>query len=78
VIPGHGRIGDQHDVLEYRDMLVIIRDRIEHGVRKGMTLEQIKAQKPTLDYDARWGSSTGAWTTSMFIDAVYKEVAGQK
>jgi glyoxylase-like metal-dependent hydrolase (beta-lactamase superfamily II) len=78
VIPGHGRIGDQHDVLEYRDMLVIVSDRIRSGVTKGMTLAQIKAGRPTLDYDARWGATTGAWTTNMFIDAVYAEAAGQK
>jgi cyclase len=78
VIPGHGRIGDQHDVLEYRDMLVIISDRIRGGVSKGMTLTQIKATRPTLDYDARWGATAGAWTTEMFIDAVYAEAAAQR
>jgi cyclase len=78
VIPGHGRIGDQHDVLEYRDMLVIIRDRMRNGVKKGMSLEQMKAIKPTLDYDARWGSATGPWSTDMFIEAVYKEVVREK
>lgn len=78
VIPGHGRVGDQHDVLEYRDMLVIVRDRIQSGVKKGMKLAQIKAMKPTLDYDARWGATSGPWTTDMFIDAVYKEIVGQK
>ena len=78
VIPGHGRVGDQHDVLEYRDMLVIIRDRIRSGVKKGMPLDQIKATKPTLDYDARWGSNSGSWTTDMFIESVYKEVAAEK
>jgi len=75
VVPGHGRVGDQHDVLEYRDMLVIIGDRIRDGVRRGLTLAQIKAGRPTLDYDARWGVASGAWTTDMFIDAVYQESA---
>jgi cyclase len=78
VIPGHGRVGDQHDVLEYRDMLVIIGDRIRHGVDKGMSIAQIKAMKPTLDYDARWGATTGPWTTEMFIEAVYAEMAGAR
>src|SRR5438034_5226138 len=63
VIPGHGRIGDEHDVLEYRDMLTIIRDRIQDAVKKGMTLQQVQAMKPTLDYDARWGSTGGAQTS---------------
>jgi len=78
VIPGHGRVGDQHDVLEYRDMLVIVRDRIRSGVEKGMTREQIKAMKPTLDYDARWGATAGPWTTDMFIDAVFAETARRR
>lgn len=75
VIPGHGRVADQHDVLEYRDMLVIISDRIRHGASRGLSLAQVKAAKPTLDYDARWGASTGPWTTDQFIEAVYAEAA---
>jgi glyoxylase-like metal-dependent hydrolase (beta-lactamase superfamily II) len=78
VIPGHGRVSDQHDVLEYRDMLVIVRDRIQHTASKGMTLPQIKALRPTVDYDARWGTASGAWTTDKFIEAIYAEVARQR
>jgi len=76
VIPGHGRISDEHDVAMYRDMLVIIRDRIKNMVEKKMTLEQVKAARPTLDYDGRYGSDTGAWTTAMFIEAVYRDMSG--
>jgi cyclase len=76
VIPGHGRISDEHDVAMYRDMLVIIRDRIKNMVEKKMTLEQVKAARPTLDYDGRYGADTGAWTTAMFIEAVYREMSG--
>jgi cyclase len=70
-IPGHGRVGDQHDVLEYRDMLVIVRDRIRAGIGKGQTLAQVRASRPTLDYDARWG------TPDAFVDAVYAELAAK-
>jgi cyclase len=76
VIPGHGRISDEHDVAMYRDMLVIIRDRIRSMVEKKMTLEQVKAARPTLDYDGRYGAETGPWTTAMFIEAVYREMSG--
>jgi len=76
VIPGHGRIGDEHDVAMYRDMLVIIRDRIKNMVEKKMTLEQVKAARPTLDYDGRYGSDAGPWTTAMFIEAIYREMSG--
>lgn len=75
VVPGHGRVCDQHDVLEYRDMLAIVRDRIKAAVEKGWTLAQVKAQRPTLDYDARWGTETGPWTTDMFIETIYAEYA---
>lgn len=71
-IPGHGRVGDQHDVLEYRDMLVIVRDRIRAGIGKGQTLAQVKASRPTLDYDARWGAPDA------FVDAVYAELAAKR
>jgi len=74
IIPGHGRITDEHEVLEYRDMLVIIRDRIKDMADKGMTLDQVKAAKPTLDYDPRFGSDSGFWTTAQFIEAVYQDV----
>jgi glyoxylase-like metal-dependent hydrolase (beta-lactamase superfamily II) len=73
IIPGHGRIADQHDVVMYRDMLQIIADRIEDMVGRKMTLDQVRAARPTLDYDGRYGSDTGAWTTAMFIEAVYRE-----
>ena len=78
VIPGHGRLCDEADVLEYRDMVTIIRDRIRDMVKKGMTVEQVKAARPTLDYDGRYGAKTGAWTTDMFIEAVYRNLAGKK
>jgi cyclase len=78
VIPGHGRVCDQFDILEYRDMVVIIRDRIQDGIKKNMTLEQIKATHPTVDYDARFGATSGPWTTDMFIEAVYKSLLASK
>ena len=73
IIPGHGRICDEHDVAMYRDLLVIVSARVRDMVSKKMTLDQIKAAKPTLDYDGRYGSDTGPWTTAMFIEAMYKE-----
>jgi glyoxylase-like metal-dependent hydrolase (beta-lactamase superfamily II) len=75
VIPGHGRISDSADVAYYRDMVTIIRDRVQDMVRKGMTLEQVKAAKPTADYDGRYGATTGFWTTDMFVEAVYRSLS---
>jgi len=72
VIPAYGRISDIADVSYYRDMTTILRDRIQDLAKKGMTLEQVKAAKPTADYDGRYGATTGPWTTDMFIEAVYK------
>jgi len=74
VVPGHGRLSDMADVAYYRDMVTIIRDRILDMKRKGMTLEQVKAARPTRDYDGRWGAVSGAWTTEMFVEAVYRTV----
>ena len=75
IIPGRGRLTDEADLLEYRDMVTIIRDRVQDGVKRGLTLDQVKAGKPTLDYDARWGATSGAWTTDMFLEAVYKDLS---
>jgi hypothetical protein len=74
VIPGHGRLCDEFDVLEYRDMVTIVRDRIRAMIRKGMTLEQVKAARPTRDYDPRYGARSGAWTTEMFVEAAYRSL----
>ena len=74
VIPGHGRLCDEQDVIEYRDMTTIIRDRIREYVKRGMSLDQVKAARPTLDFDPRYGSTTGGWTTDMFIGAIYDDM----
>jgi cyclase len=74
VIPGHGRLCDEADVVEYRDMLTIIRDRVQDLIAKGMTLEQVKAARPTRDYDTEYGVTTGTWTTEMFVEAVYRSL----
>ena len=77
VVPGHGRIADHAEVVYYRDMLTIIRDRIQDGITKGQTLEQVKAARPTRDWDARYGTDTGAWTTSLFVEAAYRSLTAK-
>jgi cyclase len=79
VIPGHGRIGDEHDVLEYRDMVTIVRDRVQNAIKKGMTLQQVKAVKPsyTYEYEPRFNRNP-AWTAEMFVEAIYKSQSGSK
>jgi glyoxylase-like metal-dependent hydrolase (beta-lactamase superfamily II) len=78
VIPGHGRVGDEADVLAYRDMMVFVRDRIQDLIKKGRSLDEVKAAKPTLDYDPRYGNPKGAWTTDMFVEAVYRDLSQKK
>jgi len=77
VIPGHGRLCDLGDVIEYREMTTIVRDRVQDMVNRGMTLEQVKAARPTVDYDPLYGSDTGSWTTDKFVEAVYKSLKKQ-
>jgi glyoxylase-like metal-dependent hydrolase (beta-lactamase superfamily II) len=78
IVPGQGRISDSADVAYYRDMVTIIRDRVKAMIDKGMTLEQVKAAKPTADYDPRYGATSGRWTTDMFVEAVYTTLGGGK
>ncbi len=78
VIPGHGRICNEADVVDYRDMVTIIRDRVRDMAKKGMTLQQVKAARPSLEYDGIYGATSGAWTTDMFLEAVYRGVSGGK
>jgi cyclase len=78
VIPGHGRLCDEADVVEYRDMVTILRDRFRDMIKRGMTLEQVKATHPTSDYDPLYGSDKGFWTTDKFIEAAYKSLKAGK
>jgi glyoxylase-like metal-dependent hydrolase (beta-lactamase superfamily II) len=73
-IPAHGRVGDIADMTYYRDMTTIIRDRILDLMKKGRTLEQIKAARPTEDWDGRLGQDK-SWTPDMFVEAIYKGLA---
>jgi cyclase len=77
VIPGHGRLCDQYDVIEYRDMITIIRDRVRELVKAGRSLEQVKAARPAHGYEARYGNDGGDWTTDKFIEVVYRSLKEQ-
>lgn len=70
VVSGHGRVTDEADVVYYRNMVTIIRDRIRDMINKGMTLEQFKAARPTAGYDRRW--ATPSWTADQFVEAAYR------
>jgi len=78
VIPGHGRIADEADVVEYRDMSTILRDRFQDAIKNGMTLEQVKAARLVRDYDGRYGATQGSWTTDAFVEAAYRSLTGAK
>lgn len=75
VVPAYGPIADEYSVVIYRDMLTIVRDRIADLIKRGMTLEQVKAAKPTLDYDGIYGTAPRGWTTSQFVEAAYRELS---
>jgi len=78
VIPSRGRVSDTADVASYRNMVTMVRDRLKDMIGKGMTLEQVKAARPTMDFDGRYGSTTGPWTTDMFIEAAYRSLQEKK
>jgi cyclase len=76
VVPGHGRLADEADVVEARDMSTIIRDRFADAVKKKQTLQQAKAARLVRDYEGRYGATQGFWTTDAFVEAVYKTIGG--
>jgi len=78
IIPGRGRVCDEFDVLEYRDMVVIVRDRVRDAIQKGMTLDQVKEAHLTRDYDARYSAKSGLGSADGFIEAVYRSLAAAK
>ena len=75
VIPGHGRVTDEADVVDYRDMVTIIRDRFQDAVKKKMTLEQVKTARLVRDYETRYGGTQGFWTTDAFVEAAYRSMS---
>lgn len=77
IIPGHGRLADEIDVLYFRNMVSIIRDRIQIWAERGMSLEEIVAARPALGWEARYGSDTGPRTTRRFIETIYEEVTAE-
>ena len=76
IVPGHGWISDASDVGTYRDMLMVIRDRVQSMIDKGMTLAQVKTAKPTMDFDPEYGREPGV--TSRFVEAVYRSLKEKK
>jgi glyoxylase-like metal-dependent hydrolase (beta-lactamase superfamily II) len=69
VIPGHGRLCDHYDVVEYRDMVTIVRDRVRSLVDAGRSLGDVKAAKPADGYTGRYGSPDA------FVEAIYRSLA---
>ncbi len=78
VIPGHGRLYDHADSVEYRDMVVIVRDTVQDMMKRGMTLEQIKVASPAKQYEPRYGAKSGPWTTNDFVEAIYNGLSAKK
>jgi glyoxylase-like metal-dependent hydrolase (beta-lactamase superfamily II) len=74
VVPGRGRLSDETDVANYRDMVTIIRDRVRAMADKGLTVEQVKRARPTSDYDGLFERRSD-WTSDMFVDAIYRDVS---
>jgi glyoxylase-like metal-dependent hydrolase (beta-lactamase superfamily II) len=77
VVPAHGRVMDQADVVEYRDMVVVIRDRIDDLIKKGQTLDQIRKADPAKGYRKQYGPESGRWTNDMFITAIYRSLTAK-
>jgi cyclase len=78
LVPGHGHAYDKLDLLEYRDAVTIVRDRVRHLIGQGRTLDQVKAANPTLGYRSQYGADSGPWTTDMFVEVIYKELSAKK
>ncbi len=74
IVPGRGRLSDTADVASYRNMVTIVRDRVRDLMRQGLSLEQVLAARPTLDFDGRYGAESGEWTTDQFVEAVYRSL----
>jgi glyoxylase-like metal-dependent hydrolase (beta-lactamase superfamily II) len=75
VVPGRGRLSDETDVANYRDMVTIVRDRVRDMVGKGLSLEQVQRARPTSDYDGLYEGQARNWTRDMFVEAIYRDTS---
>jgi cyclase len=78
LVPGHGFVYDKLDLLEYRDAVTIVRDRVEDLIKEGKNLEQVKAANPTLGYRSQYGTDRGEWTTDKFVETIFTELSARK
>jgi hypothetical protein len=77
VIPGHGRLSDETEVVNYRDMVTIVRDRVQALIDAGSSLRQVIAARPSFDYDGIYDNGlAGAWTAEQFVAAIYADLKG--
>jgi glyoxylase-like metal-dependent hydrolase (beta-lactamase superfamily II) len=76
VIPGHGRLADETDVVNYRDMLTIVRDRVQAMIDDGKTLTEVLAARPSSDYDGDYSRLSAGWTGEQLVEAVYHDLKG--
>jgi cyclase len=74
VVPGRGRLSDQTEVANYRDMVTIIRDRVREHIDKGHSLEEAKSAKLTRDYDGLFDAQTDGWNGERFVEAIYRDL----
>ncbi len=70
IIPGHGQLSTRTDLLEFRTMLVTIRDRIKDGIARGLSADQLIASNPARGY-AELPGATG------WLSAAYMEYSGR-
>ena len=77
VVPGHGFVCDFFELVEYRSVVLVMRDRIQDLINKGRTLQQVKAADPAKGFKKRYGADEGAWTTDLFIEAVFKSLTSK-
>jgi cyclase len=78
IVPGHGRVGDEADLVSFRDMLFIVRARIAASLAEGKTLAQVQESRPALDYDPRYADDNGQWSSAEFVEAIYRDLQGRR
>ena len=74
IIPGHGRLCDEADLSEFREMITIVRDRVQAMINDKKTLQQVQASRPALDYSTTYGGKNGGPTAEAFVETVYKSL----
>ena len=76
VVPGHGPVVDKAALVFHRDMAVTVRDRVAKALQEGKSAADIRASKPTADFEQKVGGPANF--IGQFVDGLITELSARR